>query len=117
MPICDRCGSPAAEKWITSNKTGKQHKLFECQGQCMNGRFKYSFFPPRDSGHMVKPQPASYVPPVTQPQVNIPSYVLDIIDRLKSIDTKLVEIKASLKIGGRANFTHDEMSPDENVPF
>lgn len=123
--ICDRCGSPTKDKWITSKKQGKNFgksfKLLECTGQCMDGRFPYSFFPPRDSAHAVAPQPQGFQSPqqgvVNPNERQAPSYVLDIIERLKTIDSKLVEIKGALKIGGRANFTHEEMNPDENVPF
>jgi len=119
MLACDRCGKETQEKWITSKKTGKQHKLFQCNSGCMEGRFPYSFFPPRESSHASAPQQKSFQPP--QGQVassgNIPSYVVEIIDRLKSLDTKITAINNAMKLGGTGRFTHEEMRPDENVPF
>lgn len=109
---CDRCGGQTKEKWITSKKTGRQHKMFECLNGCMEGRFTYSFFPPRDQTPKVTSNAV-----VNKNEQQLPWYVGDIIERLKTIDSKLVEIKGALKIGGRANFTHDEMRPDENTPF
>lgn len=130
--ICDRCGAPAREKWITSKKNGKQHKLFECTGQCMDGRFPYSFFPPRDSGHVAAPQGRGFVPPANQggyqqqpPQQgqNVPPPVssnrntemlADILVRIKRLDEQITAMRKQL---GATAFTQDELKPDEDVPF
>lgn len=45
---CDRCGSQGKMKQITSKKDGKKYDLYECTGSCMNGQYKYSWFPPKE---------------------------------------------------------------------
>jgi len=45
--VCDRCGSSTSPKKITSKKTGKEYTVYECQGSCMNGQYKYSCFAPK----------------------------------------------------------------------
>jgi hypothetical protein len=45
--MCDKCGSDTKPKQITSKKTGKPYTLYECQGTCMNGNYRYSCFAPK----------------------------------------------------------------------
>jgi hypothetical protein len=45
--VCDKCGSATTPKKITSKKTGKEYTVYECQGSCMNGQYKYSCFAPK----------------------------------------------------------------------
>ncbi len=45
---CDKCGGTTKPKQITSKKDGKIYTVYECDGTCMNGRFKYSCFAPKE---------------------------------------------------------------------
>jgi len=50
---CTKCDQPTDKvKFITSKKDGRQYKLYECVQGCMsdNGRFAFSFFPPKEKG-------------------------------------------------------------------
>lgn len=101
---CDKCGvETTVEKWITSKKTGKNYKVYECQS-CMNGKFKYSFFPPRDSAK------ASYSAPQQVPQSN------EVIERLKRIEAGIAELNKRLGAPVTKTITTDEMEPDMDLP-
>ena len=53
---CDKCLSDnVTEKYITSKKNGQKYLVYECQNGCMNGKWKYSCFPPK--GHKAPQQP------------------------------------------------------------
>lgn len=56
---CNRCDGETKQKRITSKKDGKQYTVFECLEGCKNGKYAYSFFPPRPDG---KSQPRRQEP-------------------------------------------------------
>lgn len=46
---CDKCQKPTSTiKEITAKATGKKHILWICQSGCMNGKYQYGFFPPKE---------------------------------------------------------------------
>lgn len=94
--ICDRCGKHTTKtKKIKSKKTGKEYEMFECVHGCTDGKWAYSFFPPRENKQ-------------AQAQNGEALTVLkDIRDLLK----KLVEKNGTLTV------TSDELQPDEETPF
>jgi hypothetical protein len=46
---CDKCGASTSPKEITSKKSGKNYTVYECDGGCMNGKYRYSRFAPNDT--------------------------------------------------------------------
>lgn len=51
---CDRCGTPTNKtKEIFSKKTGKQYKVYECVAGCRNGKWSYTFFPPKETQKVI----------------------------------------------------------------
>ena len=51
MLACDKCGvETGSTKQITSKKTGESYLVYVCVGGCKNGKWDYTFFPPRKSG-------------------------------------------------------------------
>ena len=60
MLNCDKCGTATDRtKQITSKKNGETYLVYECTGGCMNGKWTYTFFPPKKSGaqSFSKPMP------------------------------------------------------------
>jgi hypothetical protein len=53
---CDKCGGDTQQKRITSKKNGNKYTVYECTSGCMDGRYKYSFFPPKDAATPTAPK-------------------------------------------------------------
>lgn len=96
--ICDRCKGPTKPKQITGKKDGKEYTVYECQGNCMNGRFKYSCFPPKE--------------PKVKTQSNG-----ETMSVLKDIAGTLRRIEKILANPDQVNIAESEMQPDEEAPF
>lgn len=74
MLNCDKCGTETNKtKQITSKKNGETYLVYECVGGCMNGKWVYTFFPPKKSGA-----------PKSAPQVNEVSATLAYLKRIDS---------------------------------
>ena len=102
---CDKCGESTTPKEITSKKTGKNYTVYECDGGCMNGKFRYSRFAPSDNyGGSSNSAPAA-------PAGNVAA-------ALRSIDAKLALILSLLqpKSGAGGN-PPDEFEPENEIPF
>lgn len=98
---CDKCGGQTKPKQITAKKDGKQYTVYECQGNCMNGRFKYTCFAPK-------------VPNTTTPAANNGNASMVL---LRSIDETLKRIEKILANPNQSHIAQSEMEPDEEVPF
>lgn len=55
---CDRCQGPTKPKQITSKNNGKEYTILECTNGCKNGKYNYSFFPPKEE-KQISQKPAS----------------------------------------------------------
>lgn len=105
---CDKCGASTTPKEITSKKSGKNYTVYECNGGCMNGKFRYSRFAPSDT----------YYAPSNAPAAPPPA---NVAGALRSIDAKLDLILSLLKsksggaVGNQAPY--DELEPDSELPF
>ena len=95
---CDRCGTEnVTPKTIISKKPdtyGQKFQVMECQNGCKQGRYKYSFFPPKET-------------PVPTP------------NKSNATLSELIEIKRILidinnKLGGKMHIGGSELKPDEN---
>lgn len=102
---CDKCGGSTSPKEITSKKSGKNYTVYECNGDCMNGKFRYSRFAPSDT--YAGPSSTSAAAPAG-----------NVSAALKSIDKKLNLILSLLqpKSGGAQN-QPSELEPDTDIPF
>lgn len=104
---CDKCGSSTSPKEITSKRTGKNYTVYECNGGCMNGKFRYSRFAPNDSYGT----PSSASPSAAAPAGNVSA-------ALRSIDAKLNLILSILKSkSGAVDIQESELEPDSEIPF
>ena len=101
---CDKCGSSTSPKEITSKKTGKNYTVYECNGDCMNGKFRYSRFAPNDN-YAAPSNTAAAAPG-------------NVSAALRAIDAKLNLILSLLqpKSGG-AGTPPSEFEPDTEVPY
>ena len=82
MDICNQCQSTnTTRKWITSKKNGQKYELIECQNGCKNGRYNYSFFPPKN-GDFKKVETKSWEQKEAEPSKDV----------LRSIDATLKQI-------------------------
>jgi len=94
---CDRCGGSTSPKEITSKKTGKNYTIYECNGSCMAGKYKYGCFPPRES----KPKASSANP-----------NALDEINHtLRRIEAIILKAFPQAKIEGEASEAADTEAP------
>lgn len=113
---CDKCGSSTSPKEITSKKTGKNYTVYECNGGCMNGKFRYSRFAPNDS----------YTPSYNSANTAAPSAggnSGNVSAALRSIDAKLnlilslLQKKSGSGGGGYDDMPPSEPEPDNEIPF
>ena len=74
---CDKCGASTFPKEITSKKSGKNYTVYECEGGCMNGKYRYSRFAPNDAYGAPSGASASAAP------------AANVSAALRSIDAKL----------------------------
>jgi hypothetical protein len=105
---CDKCGSSTFAKEITSKKSGKNYTVYECEGGCMNGKFRYSRFAPSDSygGASSNSAPSS-----SAPAANVSA-------QLRAMDKKLNIILSLLQAkSGAAPIQESEPEPDTEIPF
>ena len=105
---CDKCGSSTFPKEITSKKSGKNYTVYECEGGCMNGQYRYSRFAPNDSYGG-----SSNSAPAAAPSGNVSA-------ALRQIDAKLNLILSLLqnKSGsGAVEVQESELEPDTEIPF
>jgi hypothetical protein len=102
MIRCDKCGGATLAKKIKSKKDGKEYEILECRNGCKsgNGRFAYSFFPPKPKEEK---QPAG----VNGQAVNVLSQILQTLNRIETI----------LANPNRVNVSGSELQPDEEAPF
>lgn len=110
MIPCDKCGADTKEKEITSKKSGKKYTVLECQGGCMNGKWKYSFF--AKEGATQEKQETN--PIAIEKIVKV---VMENAERLYNIHNNILDIKKELKIADPITVSKDELKPDSNVPW
>ena len=104
---CDKCGSSTTPKEITSKKTGKNYTVYECEGGCMNGKFRYSRFAPSDT----------YSGPSSSSSSSSAS-AGNVSAALRSIDAKLTLILNLLQPKGGGQNQSSGLEPDsEEIPF
>lgn len=107
--LCDRCNGDTKQKEITSKKDGKKYTLFECLEGCKNGKFAYSFFPPKQRGDG-KTQPAKPAPSNGSGS--------EAITVLRSIDTTLKNMLQIMQAKSRMiPVQNEELQPDDEIPF
>ena len=97
---CDKCGSSTSPKEITSKKSGKNYTVYECDGGCMNGKFRYSRFAPNDT--YGTPSNAAAAAPAN-----------NVSAALRAIDAKLTLILSLLQSKSGAG----EIQPSEFKPY
>lgn len=100
---CDKCGSSTFPKEITSKKSGKNYTVYECEGGCMNGKFRYSRFAPSDTYGGSSNAAAA-------PAGNVSA-------ALRSIDAKLNLILGLLQSKSGTGDQPPEFEPDSESPF
>lgn len=94
---CDKCNAETKEKQITSKKNGKTYTVYECLGNCMNGQYKYSFFPKKTNGQSTQP-------------------LEEILKTLQDIRS-LLTVQKGITVGqSDASFGQDEL-PNEQQPW
>ncbi len=104
---CDKCGSSTSPKEITSKKSGKNYTVYECNGGCMNGKFRYSRFAP--GGDSYGGGASSSSAPASSGNVSA---------ALRSIDAKLTLILNLLQSKSGAGANPSELEPDSSeIPF
>jgi hypothetical protein len=97
---CDKCGKPGTLTKTKPRKSdGQTFDIYECS-TCMNGKFKYGWFPPREK----------FSQPSVSPSADLNERLLT-NDLLQQINSKLEKILAKLS-------TETETHTDsENIPF
>lgn len=105
---CDKCGSSTSPKEITSKKTGKNYTVYECNGGCMNGKFRYSRFAPNDGYGAPSQTSAS-----SAPSGNVAA-ALRSIDAKLNLILKLLQPKAG---SGALDIPESELEPDNEISF
>ena len=100
---CDKCNKETSiTKQITSKKTGKPYLVYVCQHGCMNGKFAYSFFAPKENGNGSGNG--------KKENGNAVVVLMDIADTLKRIE-RILSNPNSIHIA------ETELQPDEETPF
>jgi hypothetical protein len=103
---CDKCGSSTFPKEITSKKSGKNYTVYECEGGCMNGKFRYSRFAPNDT----------YGSPSNSAPASAPAG--NIAPALRAIDAKLnLILKLLQSKSGAGEIQGSEFESDNEIPF
>ena len=109
---CDKCGGSTKEKTIISTKPatkGNEYTVLECLNGCRNGKFAYTFFPPKERKDG-KSQPQK--PAVDKPAAG------EAVTVLRSIDISLKNILNILQTQSKMIPVQSaELQPDEEVPF
>lgn len=101
---CDKCGASTSPKEITSKKSGKNYTVYECDGSCMNGKFRYSRFAPNDAYGTPSNTAAA-------PAGNVSA-------ALRAIDAKLALILSLLQSkSGAGGIQPSEFEPDTESSF
>lgn len=99
---CDRCGSEnVMQKQITSRKNGNKYMIFECQNGCKEGKYNYSFFPPKDT-YERKPADTTKT---------------DVVELLREQNSLLAAILNALAPKQGMTIPKHELQPDEDLPF
>jgi hypothetical protein len=111
---CDKCGSSTFAKEITSKKSGKNYTVYECEGGCMNGKFRYSRFAPSDS--YSGPSNSNSAPAsASSPSANI-SAQLRAMDKKLNMILGLLQNKSAAGQGA-GDVQDSELEPDTELPF
>jgi len=115
MIECDRCGGKTREKVITSKRPetfGQKYILLECLNGCKDGKYNYSFFPPKEQKQVVSNP---------QPTTNIPARPIEngaVVNLLRSINSTLKNILSIMQSKTKeVPIQGEELSPDTEVPF
>ena len=102
--ICDRCNvNTEVTKIITSKKpatAGQQYTVYVC-GTCKNGKFAYTFFPPKEQNGQSSEKPKDNQAVVL----------------LQGIAQTLLRIEKILANPEKINIVESELEADETVPF
>lgn len=114
---CDKCGSSTSPKEITSKKTGKNYTVYECNGGCMNGKFRYSRFAPSDNygGYGSSQSSASSGSSSSGGGGNV-SGQLRAIDAKLTLILKLLQNKSGAANSDGGNPPY-EPEPEQEIPF
>lgn len=109
--ICDRCGSQTTPKQITSKKNGQTYTVFECNGSCMNGNFKYSMFAPRPPKAAPRSQTFNSIPVASQANSDTARILNAILEKLTAIHA-IMNAKNALK-----NDPLEVVAEEDQTPF